>query len=1473
MTKRNFLLSLLLTVWGAATAWALVPENGKTYYIYCDNDTPQYFYVNGNNRLAIANKPVSMSKAYLWQCTTTTDDNGNTYYQFRNQNGKYLAHKGVSNTAYNFQVNREKNGTTSFNANCVNLYSVDAGKYFVMKNDNSFDQADGLYNKTNSDFSTDYMFVEYEFPKAGETYYIYADTYKDGQPAPRYLMDNNNTLTASTTFDYSNRNYQWTAEAGTDGKWYFRNASGKYLAHKSLADAGYNFDVHRIASDNNLATELWSVKDARYMVVSGTSGSFNQSTVTYHQAEQEWCSDYVFIPTDKSLRSVSVSAPAGPSVTVTFDGQTSSLPASFFDMLDVTSDLSETSQLTINYTNDGTWTYRGLYNGNTQVAAPGESYTITNRGVNILNLTASFSPDIFSKAYGEKWVRLQWSSNNAYFLRYDGSLTKTYTGDYDEGTLWCLVGDASSFKLYNRAVGNSQALKAASNTPGNGTTVSFTAAASATEWQLTDYLNHAQPGYGICVKGQTGQSLNSYAGAGNEVKFYGAGDGGSHWMPVRVDDVPFTFSLRLNGTATSTLNTKIGKLTVTSDGLTGSTTLSTSIAAKKFYPNTGKSFTISTDLYRGYRFEGFDVNGTVQQTLTDFRGSAGGTNVVATVSADLETEAKYLAYSPSATGKPYRIPSIVKAKNGNLIAFYDHRPCGSDIGYGEVDVMYRISEDNGRTWTDEAILADGVGEPKAWNTGFGDAASVADVDRNEVVIFMVCGKTVCWNGNYQPNEENYGDPNRVARVRGTYNEATGKWEFTAPVEVTDDIYSKFVDTDGNATVTSLFIGSGRICQSRQVKKGDYYRLYCSVWTKNGGNRVIYSDDFGETWNVLGTIADRPAPQGDEPKCEELPDGRVLLSSRKGNGRFFNIFTFADATMTTGSWGEVKPSNEVTNGLSFGKNSTNGEILLCPGLYSTSTGEQRDVLLQSIPTGDGRSNVAIYYKPLDNGTAYTTESICQGWTKGIEVSPRGSAYSTMVMQADNRLAFFMEEEPNGYCMVYMPLDIEQATGDAFSATAVRAATTLLEEANNVLNCKGVGYPSATSTVRTHLAALAAQPAAKISTAEQFAAIRTAITNMKEEKNDIEMPTDGKAYRFVSVLKNGTRNYFVQEGTNKLSFSSDPAQATTYVARKAAEGKFFFVNNSGKYLTWRHNTEKENNVYVGYNRNMGYADAYTTESKEACDLSILKLDATAKNVSPDNGQADLFGFVYIQGKRYSKNEPGTFVQNNSRFDGANVPFFNDSWSSAYLLEEVSYPNTVTLNAISASDTQVSGLAAGTTLATFSAPFPVVVPENVTAYYAKENTNGATLEPVTEPALPANQGFILASATGLTQATFVPAAAETQHAFANGENLLGHSAGANKTMAAGDYILTRGNVGIAFYPAREGSNLPMNRAYLPLGTNAAEHFMLDFGGNATGLQLLPNDGFDATQPAFYLDGRRALEPRRGELIIQNGQKRIVK
>ena len=63
--------------------------------------------------------------------------------------------------------------------------------------------------------------------------------------------------------------------------------------------------------------------------------------------------------------------------------------------------------------------------------------------------------------------------------------------------------------------------------------------------------------------------------------------------------------------------------------------------------------------------------------------------------------------------------------------------------------------------------------------------------------------------------------------------------------------------------------------------------------------------------------------------------------------------------------------------------------------------------------------------------YTSTTFAQGWTKGKHVSTKGSCYSTMIMQNDGRIGFFFEEEPSGYCMVYIPYTIEELTGGVYS----------------------------------------------------------------------------------------------------------------------------------------------------------------------------------------------------------------------------------------------------------------------------------------------------------------------------------------------------------------------------------------------------------------------------------------------------------
>ena len=391
--------------------------------------------------------------------------------------------------------------------------------------------------------------------------------------------------------------------------------------------------------------------------------------------------------------------------------------------------------------------------------------------------------------------------------------------------------------------------------------------------------------------------------------------------------------------------------------------------------------------------------------------------------------------TPDANGKPYRIPAIAAAPNGHLFAISDNRPCGNDIGYGEVDIKCRISTDHGATWGDEFFIANGKGgDINEMTTGYGDAAVVADCKQNKLLVMMVCGRTVCWTGRWHPDSTaTSSNINRVARVYATYNKFTRKWKWSEPVEVTNDIYSLFLDGD-KPTVSSMFIGSGKICQSRVVKKGKYYRLYCSMWTRDGGNRVIYSDDFGGSWQVLGSVSDRPAPYGDEPKCEELPDGSVVLSSRKHSGRFFNIFTFSDNTYTTGQWGTAASSNDIEGGLAFGGNSTNGEIMLVNAIRK-SDGAKCDLMLQSVPKGNGRRDVSIYYKEMeynaDGTNKYTPTTFSQGWIMGIQASDCGSAYSTMTLQKDGRVGFLYEEEPGGYNIVYAPLTIEAITSGRYT----------------------------------------------------------------------------------------------------------------------------------------------------------------------------------------------------------------------------------------------------------------------------------------------------------------------------------------------------------------------------------------------------------------------------------------------------------
>ena len=398
--------------------------------------------------------------------------------------------------------------------------------------------------------------------------------------------------------------------------------------------------------------------------------------------------------------------------------------------------------------------------------------------------------------------------------------------------------------------------------------------------------------------------------------------------------------------------------------------------------------------------------------------------LVASVAMPLRVTAQSVVFDTDVdAGQYYRIPAIVQLLDGRLLAIADDRH-DSDIDIGGnwgIDILARVSSDGGMTWGAPIMVADGDGLREGFHDSHGDAAAVVDRVTGRILVMCASGS----QGFLQSSLDN---PLRIGRYTSDDNGLS--WQES---EVTNDIYGIFKDYP---QVNALFFSSGRICQSRTIKQGDYYRIYAAVCGPAGvGCLVLYSDDFGQTWQALGGPAARPttSPWGDEAKVEELPDGNVLLSCRSKqtstNGRLFNIYDYA-----TGTWGTMAVSNKSSRGTYSENCSCNGELLIVP-VERTSDGQQLHLALQSVPRGRGRQRVSIYYKPLNDASDYDKPSdFSLGW-KPYQVTERYSAYSTMTALRDGSIAFFLEDcndnpGTSAYDLLYHQLSIRTITSGEY-----------------------------------------------------------------------------------------------------------------------------------------------------------------------------------------------------------------------------------------------------------------------------------------------------------------------------------------------------------------------------------------------------------------------------------------------------------
>lgn len=391
----------------------------------------------------------------------------------------------------------------------------------------------------------------------------------------------------------------------------------------------------------------------------------------------------------------------------------------------------------------------------------------------------------------------------------------------------------------------------------------------------------------------------------------------------------------------------------------------------------------------------------------------------------------------------YRIPAIATTKDGTLVAVSDLRyGHAGDLDNHRIDLLVKTSENNGVTWSDGINLTENLSKD---TYGYGDAAIVADRESDKVLILAAAGT----QGFKTATKDN---PLHVVKFLST----DGGQTFSGPEKLTDSFYGF------DSSFQSLFVTSGRIMQSRYIKVGQHYRIYTAILERNTGtsaeelkklgaakrNYVLYSDDFGNTWHILGGSVS-PVPGGDEAKVEELPNGDVVISSRHDD-RLINIFSYdkSDSQYRTGTWEENPQLLNLGEGMA-----TNGELMV---VYAKNkeTGDYTYLALQSLPTlNKSRQGVAIYYKELDTGDI-TVSDYMTGWSSNAYMIQRGtSAYSTMSLQTTGKIAFLYEDTiSNGaYDIEFISLDLQDITDGkyemAFEGNGTKDHPYILADAND------------------------------------------------------------------------------------------------------------------------------------------------------------------------------------------------------------------------------------------------------------------------------------------------------------------------------------------------------------------------------------------------------------------------------------------
>jgi len=301
----------------------------------------------------------------------------------------------------------------------------------------------------------------------------------------------------------------------------------------------------------------------------------------------------------------------------------------------------------------------------------------------------------------------------------------------------------------------------------------------------------------------------------------------------------------------------------------------------------------------------------------------------------------------------YRIPALVTAVNGDLVAVMDERvtSCADLGGNKDINIVGRRSGDGGMTWSDLETIVD-----HEFGKSASDPSLIVDRETGELFLFY----------NFM-DLENEADIYSLHVIKSRDHGKT----WSEPEDITAQITRPEWRTDFK------FITSGRGIQTRSGV------LLHTLVNLQRGLHIFSSRDHGKTWDCIDT----PIRPGDESKLVELADGRWMINSRvKGAGMRY-VHLSADRGK---SW-QTAPEPALIDP------ACNASILR---YTSTADGHDKNRLLFSnAKSKNKRKNMTVRIS-YDEGKT---------WTEGKTIYIGDAAYSSLTVLQNGDIGLLFEKD--------------------------------------------------------------------------------------------------------------------------------------------------------------------------------------------------------------------------------------------------------------------------------------------------------------------------------------------------------------------------------------------------------------------------------------------------------------------------------